>query len=410
MNFVDLYVAGRYLRSKRKLRFINVIGYISIVGITIGVAALLIALSVFNGFSGVVTSVLLGFDPHLRIEKKGNLSVEEFNAIENILKSNPEVKAYSTFVTGKALLNTKSFNKVVFLRGIDENKIASVSGLKSKIVLGTLDFSDIDGVQGIVIGLNLADQLSAVIGDELIVYSANSVKSAFSGVGLTLGTKFRVTGIYQSNNKEYDANFAYISLPMAQQMFELNGKFNGVEVRLQDFHKAEKVKSEIGIHLAPPFSIYTWYDLHKSLYSVMKIERWSAYILLTLIILVASFNLLGSMTMGVIEKQRDISILKAMGMNRKNLTRIFMFEGLLIGMIGTILGVIIGLIVLYLQVQYQIFPLDTTIYIIPAIPVEIHFFDFIAISVASLGLSCLASYYPAKRAALLLPIEGIRWE
>jgi lipoprotein-releasing system permease protein len=410
MNFVELFIARRYLRSKRKLRFINIIGYISIIGITIGVAALLIALSVFNGFSGVVTSVLIGFDPHIRIEKKGSLSVEEFNVIEKVLKSNPEVAAYSPFVTGKAMLNTKTFNKVVFLRGIDENKIASVSGLKNKIVLGTLDFSDIDGVQGIVIGLNLADQLSAIIGNEVIVYSSNSVQSAFSGAGIPSGTKFRVTGIYESNNKEYDANYAYISIPMAQQMFELNGKFNGVEVRLQDFHKAEKVKSEIAEKLSSDFSIYTWYDLHQSLYSVMKIERWSAYILLTLIILVATFNLLGSMTMGVIEKQRDISILKAMGMNRKNLTRIFMFEGLLIGLIGTVLGVIVGLIVLYLQVHYQIFPLDTSIYIIPAIPVEIHFSDFIAISAASLGLSWIASYYPAKRAALLLPAEGIRWE
>ncbi|MBI4811113.1 MAG: ABC transporter permease, partial [Ignavibacteriales bacterium] len=367
-------------------------------------------LSVFNGFSGVVTSVLIGFDPHLRIEKRGSFSLSEYSSIENILKSNSEIAGYSPFVTGKAMLTTKSFNKVVFIRGIDENRIAEVSGLKNKIVLGALDFNEIDKVPGIVIGLTLADRLSSILGNEIIVYSPNSIQTVLSGIGIPSGTKFRVTGIYESNNREYDANYAYISLPIAQQMFGLEEKFNGIEIRLHDFSKAENVKNELLKRLPSDYSLFTWYDLHQSLYSVMKIERWSAYILLSLIILIATFNMLGSLTMGVIEKQRDISVLKAMGMTPKNLIRLFMFEGLLIGIIGTVLGILIGLIVLYLQVHYQIFPLDTSIYIIPAIPVEIHWSDFIAISIASLGLSCLASYYPARRAALIQTAEGLRWE
>ena len=158
------------------------------------------------------------------------------------------------------------------------------------------------------------------------------------------------------------------------------------------------------------YQISTWYDLHQSLYSVMKIERWSAYILLSLIILVATFNMLGSLTMGVIEKQRDISVLRAVGMTSKNLTRLFMFEGLLIGILGTIFGIVLGLIVLYLQIHYQIFPLDTSIYIIPAIPVDIQWTDFVTIAMASLGLSFIAAYYPARRADSTLPAEGLRWE
>ncbi|MDI6767485.1 MAG: ABC transporter permease [Bacteroidota bacterium] len=410
MNLIELFIARRYLTSKRKVRFINVIGYISVAGITLGVAALLIALSVFNGFSSVVTSVLVGFDPHLRIEKKGNITSEEYKTIENILKPNSKIQAFSAFVTGKAMLTTGSFNKVVFIRGVDEKRIVEVSGLNEKIVLGSLTFENSNEVPGIVIGLTLADRLSSIIGNEIIIYNPYNIQTALRGISVPQGSKFSVTGIYESNNKDYDANYAYISLPMSQQMYNLEDKYNGIEIRLHDFNQAEDVKDELTKQLSVDFSVSTWYDLHKSLYSVMKIERWSAYILLSLIILVATFNMLGSLTMGVIEKQRDISVLKAMGMTSRNIVRLFMVEGVFIGVIGTVLGVIIGLVVLYLQIHYQFFPLDPTIYIIPAIPVEIRWTDFITIAFASLGLSSIAGYYPARRAASIQPAAGLRWE
>ncbi|MBI5475637.1 MAG: ABC transporter permease [Ignavibacteriales bacterium] len=410
VNRVEILIALRYLRSKRKIRFINIIGYISIVGITIGVAALLIALSVFNGFSGVVTSVLVGFDPHIRIEKRGNISSEEYNKIQLILKNNPDLLAYSPFVSGKAMLTTESFNKVVFIRGVDETGIGNVTGLKNKIVLGNLKFEEKDGTPGIIIGLTLADRLASILGNEIVVYSPNSVQTALTGVNIPEGSKFHVAGIYESNNREYDGSYAYISLLEAQRMFGLVDKYNGVEIRLHDFNKADQVKSVLTNQLSNEYSVSTWYDLHKNLYSVMQIERWAAYILLSIIILVATFNMLGSLTMGVLEKQRDISVLKAMGMNSKNIIRLFMFEGLVIGVLGTLLGIVIGLVVLYLQVHYQIFPLDTSVYIIPAIPVDIQWTDFVSITIASLGLSFFAAYYPARKAAATLPSEGLRWE
>ena len=156
--------------------------------------------------------------------------------------------------------------------------------------------------------------------------------------------------------------------------------------------------------------ISTWYDLHKDLYSVMQVERWAAYIILCLIVGVATFNVLGSLTMGVIEKRRDIGVLKALGATHGSVVRLFMFEGILVGTIGTVVGTVIGLAVCYLQIEYQIFPLDPNVYIIPAIPVEIRGSDFVAVSVASMVLCTLASLYPALRAARMLPVESIRWE
>ncbi|MBI1805625.1 MAG: ABC transporter permease [Ignavibacteria bacterium] len=410
MASVETFIARRYLTSKRNVRFINIIGYISVAGITIGVAALLIALSVFNGFNSVVTSVLVGFDPHIRLEKKGSMTVNEYFTVERVLQSNPRIAAYSPFVSGKAMLSTKAFNKVVYVRGVDEQRVAEVSGVKGKIIFGSLSLRDTDAVAGIVIGLSLADRLAALIGDEIIVYSPAGVQTALSGVSMPPSQKFRVEGIFDSNNKDYDANYAYVSLPAAQHLFELDNKYNGVEMRLHDFTMADDVKKELSKQLSSDISISTWYDLHQSLYSVMKIERWSAFVLLTLIILVATFNMLGSLTMGVMEKRRDIAVLKSLGMTPRRIIRLFMREGMLIGAVGTVAGILIGLVVLVIQITYHIFPLDPTIYIIPAIPVEIRWTDFCAIAIASLGLSFLAAYYPARRAASTMPAEALRWE
>ncbi len=261
-----------------------------------------------------------------------------------------------------------------------------------------------------VIGLSLSDRLAAITGDEMMIISPYGFQSALSGIGTPQSMKFRVTGIFESNNKEYDANYAYTSIRSAQRLFNLENKISGVELRLNDLSDAESVKEDLVRSFSSEYTISTWYDLHKTLYVVMNVERWLAYILLSLIIVVASFNMLGSLTMGVIEKKRDIAVLKSMGMTSRRLIRLFMFEGMLIGLAGTALGMIIGSVVLFLQIKYHLFPLDTTVYIIPAIPVEIRWTDFISIAAASLGCSWLAAYYPAKRAASTLPAEALRWE
>ncbi len=410
MKPAEIFIAKRYLLSKNKVRFINIIGIISIIGITIGVAALLIALSVFNGFNGVVTDVLVGFDPHLRIEKKGAVPETEAVSLEKRLKSNSHVTACSKFVSGKVMLVAHSFNRVVYIRGVEENHIAEVSGLKEKMVLGELALPNDEDKQGIIIGLTLADRLGSVVGDEIAVISPYEFQSSLSGVSFPQPVKYRITGIYESNNRDYDANYAFILLSSAQRLLNLEGSVSGIEMRLDDVNWAEDVKSWIRQNISGDYSISTWYDLHRNLYSVMKIERWSAYIFLCLIIVVAIFNMLGSLSMGVIEKRRDIGVLKSMGMNGKSIIRIFMFEGLLIGFAGTVAGILLGMGVLFLQIQYQIFSLDTSVYIIPAIPVKIMWPDFVSITAASMGLSFLASYYPARRAAATLPYDAIRWE
>lgn len=406
----ERFIARRYLRSKRQLRFINIIMLVSVIGITVGVAALVIVLSVFNGFNSVVTGVLVGFDPHVRVEPAKGRVIAAPDSVQRLLEADPRVKATAPFVAMKALLITSRVSRVVMVRGVVDSTIGRVSGVQASTVLGQFAFHDSSGHAGIVLGMALADRMGTVVGSELTVVSPVGVDAVMTRFTEPVSRVCRVVGIYDSNNKDYDAHYAYVSLETARQLFQVPGRAHGIEVRLVDIRDADAMKAEVQERLGSGYTVSTWYDLHRDLYSVMRIERWTAYIILCLIVGVATFNVLGSLTMGVIEKRRDIGILKALGASRASITRLFMFEGILVGTIGTVAGVCLGLTVCYLQIRFHLFPLDPTVYIIPAIPVEVRWADFLAVSGASMLLSTLASLYPARRAAGLLPVEAIRWE
>ena len=406
----ERFIAQRYLRSKRQFRFISIIMAVSVVGITVGVAALIIVLSVFNGFNGVVTGVLLAFDPHIRIEAPQGSSIQVNDTLLQVVRLDPRVDAVAPFVASKALLMTPAVNRVVTLRGVPDSTAGSVSGVRESIVLGDFRFDDAAAKNGIVLGLSLADRLGATIGSDITVVSPVGVDAMLLQFGQPLTRRCTVVGIYDSHNKDYDSHYAYVSLSTAQSLFELGHQVSGYEVRLRSFSDADDVKASLNQRFGSRYAVSTWYDLHKGLYSVMRVERWSAFVILCLIVGVAVFNVLGSLTMGVIEKRRDIGILRAMGATRSSITRIFMVEGLLVGTIGTILGLCLGYFVCWLQIRFSLFPLDTNVYIIPAIPVEFRWIDFLTVTGMSLGLSTLASVYPSFSAALPPPIESIRWE
>jgi len=408
MNF-ETFIAKRYLVSKHKINFITIISFISIAGITVGVAALIVVLSVFNGFGSLVTSYLMSLDPHVRITAISDEGEKGILKLEKILNNQKEIESYSPFIEGKVLAYNKGVTQVINLKGITEESVNSVYLLNDNIVDGD-DFLT-QGSSNAVVGLQLADKLQVFTGDTLLLISPSNIEQALTQMSLPLSRKVVVAGIFSSKNNEYDGGYIFCSLKDAQYLFGYKNNFQGYDIRLNHINNSDRIKQIIQAQIDQNnFSVNTWYDFHQELYAVMQVERWTAYIILSLIIAVATFNILGSLSMSVFEKKRDIGILRSMGVTEKSVLKIFMFEGLLIGIIGTLLGIIIGYLVCYIQINYNIYPLDPSQYKIDALPIEVRFSDFFFISGVAMLLSFLASLYPAKRAAKVNPISAIKWE
>lgn len=409
MNF-ESFIAKRYLASKHKINFITIISFISIIGISVGVAALIVVLSVFNGFGSLVTGYLMSLEPHLRIIAISDEGEKQVAQLDEILKNQDHINYFSPYIEGKILAYNKGITQVLNLKGILKQSVNSIYMLNDNIIDGDDNFLN-KGSSKIVVGLQLADKLQVMPGDTLILISPSNIEQAITQLSIPLSKKVDVVGIFSSRNNDYDAGYIFCSLKDAQYLFGYKNNFQGYDIRLDDIGNSEKVKKSLEAKLEQNnFSVNTWYDFHQELYSVMQVERWTAYIILSLIIAVATFNILGSLSMSVIEKKRDIGILRSMGVTEKSVLKIFMFEGLLIGIIGTLLGIIIGYLICYLQIKYNIYPLDPSQYKIDSLPIELRFSDFFFISGASMILSFLASLYPAKRAAKVNPISAIKWE
>jgi len=407
----ESFISKRYLVSKHKVNFITIISLISIAGITIGVAALIVVLSVFNGFGSLVTSFLISFDPHIRIVSTSPSESIDVAKVKSLLYDFANVKGISPFVSGKVLAYSAGLNQVVSLKGIDSSSGNDVYDIKPNIIFGDYSFNNREGTSNVIIGLRLADKLQTIIGDTITLISPSGIEKAITQYSLPSMQKFVVAGIFSSNNNEYDAQFIFCSLEASQKLFNYQNRIQGIDVRLNSLNSSFDTQKKL--RYSPDFkkySVYTWYDFHRELYTVMQIERWTAYIILSLIVAVACFNILGSLSMSVIEKKRDVGVLRAMGITEKSIVKIFMYEGLLIGIVGTILGSFIGYLICFLQLKYKIYPLDPMQYKIDALPIEIQITDFFFIAGAAMLLSFLASLYPAKRAAKVNILEAIKWE
>jgi lipoprotein-releasing system permease protein len=407
----ESYISKRYLVSKHKINFITIISLISIAGITIGVAALIVVLSVFNGFGSLVTSFLVTFDPHARVEIISQDGYNKEDEITSVLKTIPEVKKYAPYVSGKVLAYNQGRTQVINLKGIVEKSGDDIYGIKKDILFGSYHLTSETGTPSIILGLTLADRLQSTVGDTVMLISPVGIENVITQLSQPKSQKFVISGIYSSNNNEYDELYMFTSLETAQGLLGYNDNVQGYDIKLDNINNSSDVKEKLEQKLDKNlFSVNTWYDFHRELYTVMKLERFAAYIILCLIVAVATFNILGSLSMSVVEKKRDIGILRSMGANEKSILKIFMYEGLLIGAIGTIAGAALGYFVCFLQLKYNIYPLDPTQYKIDSLPLQIRVTDFFFIAGASMLLSFFASLLPARRAAKVDPLEAIKWE
>ncbi len=408
----EFFIATRYLKSKRKTGFISLITYISILGVIIGVAALIIVLSVMNGFESEVRTRFIGVSAHVQVSTIHDQGLgDAADMIQQLLKV-PHVHAASPYIENKALIMSREASTGLLIRGIEAESAVKVNDIGKSINFGKLELGLIehDGerpLPGIVLGYNLADRLMVTLGDVVTVAS-------FTGIRHVLQTphmvQFRVAGYFETGLYEFDDNLAYISVESAQRLFQMGTKVTGIELRLDHYQNAHAVAKEINVRFPPPYRTQTWFDKNQNLFAWMEIEKWAAFLVLSLIIMVAAFNIASTLIMVTMEKTKEIGILKSMGATSGSIRRIFTFEGLVVGAVGTILGCAIGYAVCWAQVTYRFFALPSDIYIINWLPVIMKWSDFVLISLAAIGISFIASVYPAHKAAKLDAVLAIRYE
>jgi lipoprotein-releasing system permease protein len=384
---------------------------ISIAGVTLGTALLIIVLSVFNGFFDVIQGLLKTYDPDIRIESNTAPSFRIDSTFVSSLKLLPEVLDISPYVEGKSLVAYEGTrDKVVIVKGIDSKTYFPLLDQQEQ---GKLFIPEL-GVQnqrpGILIGEDLRSLLNVVPGDRIALLSPDGVRRSLTQFSGPRYYNFEVRGMYTLASV-YDGSIVFVDLKAAQRLFNLRNAISGFDIRLKSTQDAERVKEKIESDWGDTYRVSTWYDLQKPLYDIMYLEKWAAYVILSLIVAVAVLNIVGSLTMIVIQKQRDIGILMSMGFTANQVRSIFIYQGLYIGLIGSLLGGAIGLGVAWAQDTFGIVTLSgSAAFLIDTYPVLIRWSDITAILAVTMTLCLLAAAYPAKRAAAILPSNAIRYE
>ncbi|HHP7237124.1 FtsX-like permease family protein [Longibacter sp.] len=412
-----LQIARRYLFSRRDVSLISIITGISMTGVTLGVAALIVVLSVMNGFYDFVRDLLVSIDPHVRVVSTDARGVANADSLVALAREMDEVVAAAPYVEGKALLvhDGGPANRVVVVRGVDPATMAEETEVVQQTGFGSFDVSTRNGVPGLVAGMGLGNRLGLYPGgsnqsaSNVGLLSAPSIERMLTQVfGVPPVRRFEVRGLFEVQ-AAFDQSHVFIGLEEAQRLFQTGSRVSGVDLRIQNLDQADAVKAKLQGQLdGARFEVQTWYDLQKSLYDVMRLEKWGASAILILIVVVAAFNIVGSLTMVVIEKRRDVGVLRAMGVSQSNIKRIFLTEGALIGGVGTGLGLVLGLGLALIQQHFKLVPMaQAESFMIDAYPVVIQPLDIVVIAAVSFALCVLAAVYPAARAAAIEPAQAV---
>ncbi|MEC4685534.1 MAG: lipoprotein-releasing ABC transporter permease subunit [Nitrospirota bacterium] len=403
-----IFIALRYLKSKKKHKGISFNTVITTGGVAVGVMALLVVLSVMSGFHEDLRKKILGVNAHVVVLNYTG-GIENHEGVIKELKTIPRVTGASPFVLGQIMVSKGKRAHGVYLRGIDPAYEDQTTSLREHMKEGTLDNLTEDAtLPGIILGSELSNILGAYVGDEINVISP--IQELGPMGMLPRVRKFRVVGLFEVGMYEYDTNLALTSLKAAQEFFRTGDAVTGIELRIDDIYSAPEVRERVQEILGPTFYARDWMQMNKNLFSALKLEKFTMFVILTLIILVASFNIISTLIMNVIEKEREIAILKAMGATNRAIMAIFIFQGLMIGLAGTTIGVTGGYLLGYLLNTYEIIKLPPDVYYLSSIPVKMNLTDFVAVSLSAICISFLATIYPAYQAARLNPVEPLRYE
>ena len=401
-----LFIAFRYLKSKKKQKGISFNALVSVGGVALGVMTLLVVLSVMSGFREDLQNKILGVNANV-VVLSADGTMDNYGGLLKKLQKWPHVAAASPFVMGQVMLSAGKAAQGVYIRGIDPREELKVTDLARHMKEGSL--MPLAGDKpGIVVGSELADRLGVITGDTVTVLSPMGEVGPFGM--LPRIRRFQVDGIFEMGMYEYDNNLALTGLEPAAQFFGMDNGITGIELKLNDIYKAPEVRAALNKGLGFPYFARDWIEMNKNLFAALTLEKITMFIILTFIILVASFNIVSTLMMNVVEKQREIAILKAMGATNRGIMTVFVIQGLLIGIVGTVIGVVGGYLIGYLVNTYHIISLPSDVYYLSHLPVKMNPRDFVLVSFAAIAISFSATIYPAWQAARLDPVEPLRYE
>jgi len=414
MSF-ELFVSYRYLKAKRKQTFISIITLISMGGVALGVMALIVVLAVMSGFENDLKNKILGLNSHALVLSWNNF-MENYTQVTHQVESVPGVTAATPFILTQVMVSTGGQVTGAVLRGIDilsAPKVISLDRILKKGSWKALEDPSKDGPMGqrppgIILGQELAKALGLSLNNNLSVISPLGEVTPLGRIPKM--RPFRLVGIFESGMFEYDSTIAFVSLAQAQSFLGLGRKVTGLEVKTLDIYRAADIARAIQTKLGFPYWTKDWMRMNKNLFSALKLEKLVMFIILTLIILVAAFNIVASLIMVVMEKTKDVAILKSMGATAASIMKIFMLEGIIIGTVGTALGLLGGVSLCQILERYQFIKLPSDVYYISSLPVLMKGGDILIIVASALVISLVATLYPAWQASRLDPAEAIRYE
>ena len=402
----ELFIARRYLTAKRKQAFVSVITFISVLGITIGVAALIIAIALINGFQKDVQDKILGATSHLMISDVADSGLAGYEDLAAKVRAVPGVRSVSPVALSWVLVSGPAKNQPAMLKGMDLERERKLSPWLAKLEHGRLP--DPAGRPGLLLGRDLALTLGAREGDVVTVVSA---PSRLSPLGLIpRGKKFAVTGIFSTGLFEFDSATALLPLPAAQSFLSLPGQVSYLQVMIERIFDASRIKAALKPVLPPTTFVTTWMELNKSLFSALQLEKNIIFLTIALIVIVAALNIIATLILMVMEKTRDIGILIAIGATSGSIRKIFFLQGALIGVIGTALGTGLGLAWCAAANAFKLIKVPVDIYQISYVPFRMEPLDLILIVGVSLAISLLSTLFPSHRASKTDPVVALKYE
>lgn len=403
---VSFFIALRYLRSRHNRGFISFITFIAIVGVMLGVAALIITLSVLNGFERTIKENIVSFTAHMQLFAFQNqLLPNSDQTIEKVKGKYPEILEMAPYLSREGMIRSEASTDGVLIKGVDPTN--DISAAKERLVEGQYNLEEhARGVQGIIIGRRLAQKLEVTVGSRVLLLSLGG--SALS-LTQTRVIQFEVRGLYETGMADYDEAYVYLNLKNAQRLFGVGPLVSGYDIMVSDMSKLPSLAGEIPEYLGYPYYARTTDQMNRNLLTWVELQKKPIPIIIGLIIIVATVNIIGTLLMMVMEKAKEIGILRTLGSDAKKMKNIFLIQGMFIGLIGTILGNLIAFILCWIELRYKFFTLPSGIYYMTHVPIELNASVFFIVSALALLMCFLSSYLPSRFAAQLDPLQLIRF-